>query len=131
MWLQSYHEHAAGSYDGSVWDFWVLLLIIATIAVLAAPLLKKRRRPSDAQEGTLLITGVSPRPEATGEQYVTIAGVINGPTVSEHSVYQRTAVDVADWPKMGELRPVVYSQRNPDNWQFVAGGPVDGGDRPQ
>ncbi|WP_407665631.1 hypothetical protein [Mycolicibacillus parakoreensis] len=117
-----------------MWDFWVLLLIIATIAVLAAPLLKKWRRPSDAQEGTLLITGVSPRPDdVTGEQYVTLAGVINGPTVSEYSVYRRTAVDVADWPKMGELRPVVYSQRNPDNWQFsaAAGGPLDGGDHPQ
>lgn len=106
-----------------MWDFWVLLLIIATIAVLAAPLLRRRRPAADSIEGTLLITGVSPRPDdVAGEQYVTIAGVINGPTVHEHSVYQRMAVDVADWPRMGELRPVVYSQRNPDNWQFAPPG---------
>ena len=102
-----------------MWDFWVLLLIIATIAVLAAPLLRKRRPAADPVAGTLLITGVSPRPDVPGEQYVTIAGVINGPTVSEHSVYQRMAIDVDAWPKMGELRPVVYSQRNPDNWHFA------------
>lgn len=103
-----------------MWSFWVLLLIIATIAVLAAPMLRRRRPAADALDGTLLITGVSPRPDTTGEQYVTIAGVINGPTVNEYAVYQRMAVDVDDWPKMGELRPVVYSQRNPDNWTFAA-----------
>ena len=42
----------------------------------------------------LLVTGVSPRPDATGEQFVTITGVINGPTVNEHVIYQRMAVDV-------------------------------------
>ena len=69
--------------------------------------------------GTLLVTGVSPRPDAVGEQYVTIAGVINGPTVNEHAVYQRMAVDVDAWPVMGELFPVVYSPKNPDNWRFA------------
>lgn len=103
-----------------MWDFWVLLLIIATIAVVAAPWLIKRRPGADAVEGTLLITGVSPRPDVSGEQYVTVTGVINGPTVNEHVVYQRMAVDVEDWPKIGELRPVVYSPRNPDKWNFVA-----------
>ena len=34
-------------------------------------------------------------------------------------VYQRLAVDVNDWPKMGQLFPVVYSPRNPDNWAFA------------
>ena len=43
--------------------------------------------------GTLLITGVSPRPDATGEQYVTITGVIDGPTLNEYTVYQRMAVE--------------------------------------
>ena len=46
-------------------------------------------------QGQLLVTGVSPRPEdVTGEQFVTITGVINGPTVNEHVIYQRMAVDV-------------------------------------
>ena len=41
-----------------------------------------------------------------------MTGVINGPTVNEHVVYQRFAVDVEDWPSMGALIPVVYS-KNP------------------
>jgi hypothetical protein len=72
--------------------------------------------------GTLLVTGVSPRPDAGGQQYVTIAGVINGPTVNEYSVYQRMAVDVEQWPSVGQLFPVLYSPKNPDNWKF---GPPD------
>ena len=70
-------------------------------------------------EGTLLVTGVSPRPAATGEQFVTISGVINGPTVNEHVVYQRMAVDTDSWPTMGQLMPVVYSPKNPDKWFFA------------
>jgi hypothetical protein len=34
-------------------------------------------------------------------------------------VYQRMAVDVDHWPTMGELFPVVYSPRIPDNWTFA------------
>ena len=44
----------------------------------------------------------------------------HGPTVDEHVVYQRMAVDVDHWPTMGELMPVVYSPKNPDNWNLVA-----------
>jgi hypothetical protein len=73
-------------------------------------------------QGTLLVTGVSTRPDATGEQFVTITGVINGPTVNEHVVYQRIIVDVDNWPSMGELIPVLYSPRNPDNWRFAPRG---------
>lgn len=54
----------------------------------------KRGPRGEMAQGTLLVTGVSPRPDATGEQFVTISGVINGPTVDEHVVYQRIAVDV-------------------------------------
>jgi hypothetical protein len=106
-----------------VWSFWVLLLLIAVLAVFLAPRLLRRGPGGDAVDGTLLVTGVSPRPDATGEQYVTIAGVINGPTVHEHAVYQRMPVDVDSWPSIGELRPVVYSPKNPDNWRF---GPPEG-----
>jgi hypothetical protein len=45
--------------------------------------------------------------------------VINGPTVGEHVVYQRMCVDVANWPAMGDLIPVAYSPKNPDNWSFA------------
>lgn len=101
------------------WEFGILLLLVAVLAVFLAPRFIRRGAYSDGLQGTLLVTGVSPRPDATGEQYVTIAGVINGPTVNEHAVYQRMAVNVDDWPTMGQLMPVVYSQKNPDNWSFA------------
>jgi len=91
--------------------------MIGVLVLLAAPRL--RRRPT-GETGTLLVTGVSPRPDATGEQYVTIAGVITGPTVNEHEVYGRLAIDVNQWPTMGQLIPVVYSPKNPDNWTFTS-----------
>jgi hypothetical protein len=110
-WVQSYHE----GVSEIVW----LLVILGAIALVAAPWLMRRRQPADALRGTLLITGVSPRPAAAGEQFVTVTGVINGPSVNEHVVYQRFAVDVESWPSMGELIPVVYSSRNPDNWRVA------------
>jgi hypothetical protein len=111
------------SYHGVVLEIGVLLLLVAILALFLAPRLVRRGPRAEALSGTLLVTGVSPRPDATGEQYVTITGVINGPTVNEHSVYQRMAVNVDNWPKMGELMPVVYSQRNPDNWAFAPPAP--------
>jgi hypothetical protein len=97
----------------------MLLLLVAVLAVFWAPRLIRRGPRGDSLNGTLLVTGVSPRPDATGEQYVTIAGVIDGPTVNEHAVYQRMAVNVDNWPTVGELMPVVYSQHNPDNWALA------------
>jgi hypothetical protein len=109
------------SYHGVVIEFAVLLLLIGALVLLLAPWLRRRRGiRGEVVSGTLLVTGVSPRPaDVTGEQFVTITGVINGPTVNEHVVYQRMAVDVESWPSMGALFPVVYSPRNPDNWNFA------------
>jgi hypothetical protein len=101
-----------------VWETGVLLLLILTLVVFLAPRLL-RRRQMETVSGTLLVTGVSPRPDTAGEQYVTITGVINGPTVNEHTVYQRMVVDVDKWPTMGQLMPVVYSPKNPDFWAFA------------
>lgn len=70
-------------------------------------------------EGTLLITGVSPRPDAAGEQYVTITGAISGSTVKEHIVCERLVVNVQHWPTEGELVAVTYSPKNPDFWWFA------------
>ncbi|MCV7089436.1 hypothetical protein [Mycobacterium interjectum] len=103
-----------------MWEFGVLILLVAVLGVLLAQRFIPR---GELASGTLLVTGVSPRPDATGEQFVTIAGVINGPTVSEHAVYQRMAVDVDHWPTMGQLLPVVYSPKNPDNWRFAPAEP--------
>jgi hypothetical protein len=104
---------------GRMWEFLVLVLLIGALVLLIGPRFMGRRGPgTDAAHGTLLVTGVSPRPDETGQQFVTITGVINGPTVNEHVVYQRMAVDVNEWPTMGQLYPVVYSAKNPDNWSF-------------
>ena len=101
-------------------EFAVLLLIIGALVLVLGPRIMRRRGPrGEMAPGTLLVTGVSPRPNTTGEQFVTISGVINGPTVDEHVVYQRLAVDVDSWPTMGQLMPVVYSPKNPDNWFFA------------
>ena len=106
-----------------MWEFAWLLLIIGALVLVLGPRIMRRRGPrGEMAPGTLLVTGVSPRPDATGEQFVTISGVINGPTVDEHVVYQRLAVDVDSWPTMGQLMPVVYSPKNPDNWFFAPSG---------
>ncbi len=108
----------------SMWEFAVLLLILGSLALILGPRLMARRGPQgEMAQGTLLVTGVSPRPEVPGEQFVTITGVITGPTVAEHVVYQRMAVDAANWPVMGQLIPVVYSPKNPDKWFFAPAGP--------
>ncbi len=101
----------------------MLILLAAVLAVALAQRFFPRGQRGDSLSGTLLVTGVSPRPDATGEQFVTIAGVINGPTVSEHEVYARMAVSVDHWPTMGQLLPVMYSPKNPDNWTFAPGEP--------
>ena len=104
-------------------EFAVLLLILGALALVLGPRLMGRRGPrGEMAQGTLLVTGVSganPGPDAPGEQFVTISGVISGPTVNDHVVYQRLAVDTGSWPTMGQLIPVVYSPKNPDNW-FIA-----------
>jgi hypothetical protein len=107
------------SYHGVVWEIGAMLVLVTVLVLILAPRFIRRGPRADALNGTLLITGVSPRPDATGVQYVTISGVIDGPTVNEYSVYQRMAVNVEKWPTVGELKPVVYSQRNPDNWTFA------------
>ena len=108
-----------------MWEFGLLLLLVAVLGFFLAQRLLPRGPRSELLSGTLLVTGVSPRPDVPGEQFVTIAGVINGPTVNEHAVYQRMAVDVDQWPTIGQLFPVLYSAKNPDNWRVA---PPGGGD---
>ncbi len=102
-----------------MWEYGVLILLLAVLGVALAQRFVPRGPRGESVSGTLLVTGVSPRPDATGEQYVTIAGVINGPTVNEHEVYARLAVNVDQWPAMGQLLQVVYSTKNPDNWRLA------------
>lgn len=108
-----------------MWEFAILLLLVGAMVLLIGPRLRGRgMRGADMVQGTMLITGVSPRPDATGEQWVTVSGVISGPTVREHVVYQQYATDVQNWPSMGDLVPVMYSAKNPDKWAFGAPEPV-------
>jgi hypothetical protein len=110
-----------------VWEFGMLVLLVGVVVLVAAPWIMRRRGiGGELAHGTLVVTGVSPRPEETGRQFVTITGVINGPAVSEHVVYQRLEVDVDQWPTMGELFPVVYSPQNPDKWSFAPAAPPPG-----
>lgn len=108
----------------------MILVLVGALVAIAAPWIMRRRSPGGGggagwPSGTLLVTGVSPRPDdVTGEQFVTITGVIHGPTVTEHVVYQRLAVDVGQWPTMGQQFSVVYSAKNPDNWRFAQGPPM-------
>jgi hypothetical protein len=108
-----------------VWEILAVLLLIAIAAGLLAPRLFRQGPSGDWLSGTLLITGVSPRPDAVGEQFVTVTGVIDGPTVSDFTVYQRMTSDVDRWPAVGELKPVLYSQRNPEKWAFAPAEPPE------
>ena len=71
------------SYHGRVWEFAMLFLLLAVLTAFLAPRFFRPGPRGAVAGGTLLVTGVSPRPPETGEQYVTIAGVINGPTVND------------------------------------------------
>ena len=107
-----------------LFEIGILVLLIGALVLLLGPRFMRRGpRTEDSMQGTLLVTGVSPRPDAEGDQFVTVSGVITGPTVNEHVVYQRMAVDVNAWPSMGQLFPVVYSAKNPDNWRFAPTAP--------
>lgn len=110
---------------GGVFEILALVVLLGVIAMIVIPRIRKGGPRGEVAHGTLLVTGVSPRPDVEGEQFVTISGVINGPTVNEHVVYQRMAVDVASWPAMGQLMPVVYSPKNPDNWSFAPPEPTE------
>ncbi|MGD9618451.1 MAG: hypothetical protein AB7G47_11070 [Mycolicibacterium sp.] len=102
----------------------IMLVLVGAIVLLAAPwIMRKRGVGKDWVPGTMVVTGVSPRPDVQGEQYVTITGVINGPTVNEYTVYTRMAIDVNAWPSMGQLFPVMYSPGNPEKWAFASQDP--------
>lgn len=108
------------SYHVGVVEFAIILLLVGALVLIVGPRMMRRRGAgNDWLQGRLLVTGVSPRPDGvSGEQFVTITGVINGPTLNEYTVYTRLAVDVNDWPTMGQLHDVMYSPKNPEKWTF-------------
>ncbi|RMI35833.1 hypothetical protein EBN03_04020 [Nocardia stercoris] len=76
------------------------------------------RSVAEPVSGMLTVTGVSPRPAAQGEQYVTITGLLSGPGVEGETVYGRFAWDVNQWPSPGDRIDVVYPAGRPDRWQL-------------
>ena len=103
----------------------MMVLLIGALVLLLAPRIMRRRGGGvggELAQGTLLVTGVSPRPDATGEQFVTITGVINGPTVNEHVVYQQLAVDVERVAVDGAADPGGVLAEEPGQWAFAPDG---------
>ena len=66
---------------GAMMEFAALLLILGALALILGPRLMGKRGPrGEMASGTLLVTGVSPRPDVPGEQFVTIsAGTTTNP----------------------------------------------------
>jgi hypothetical protein len=125
---QSYHgvppwTPSTATYHDAMMEFAVLLLILGALALVVGPRLMARRGPRcEMAQGTLLVTGVSASksgPDSSGRQSVTVTGVINGPNVNEHVVYQQLWVQAGGAPTTGQLIPVVYAPNNPDKWFFA------------
>ncbi|WP_228003007.1 hypothetical protein [Nocardia australiensis] len=100
------------------------MLVIMAVALVGLIMLYARGRrginPAQAETGSLYLTGVSPRPDAPGEQFVTITGNLTGPSVPSTVVYGRFAWDVNSWPAVGDYLTVVYPTGKPERFQ-VAG----------
>ena len=56
---------------------------------------------------------------------VIYVGVDNQPVerIDQASMLDDAAVDVDQWPTMGQLIPVAYSTKNPDKWGFAPAEP--------
>ncbi|WP_431958062.1 hypothetical protein [Nocardia lijiangensis] len=105
-------------------EFAMLVIMVTTLVALLVAYRRGRQgfQMAQPESGSLYVTGVSPRPDATGEQYVTITGNLTGPSVPETVVYGRFAWDVNQWPAIGDYIPVVYPQGKPDRWQIAHPG---------
>ncbi len=104
-----------------------LVFIVVIVGALVSMLMMYRRGrgrfgPVNTESGTLYVTGVSPRPAAQGEQYVTITGTISGPSVASETVYGRYAWDVNQWPSPGDAIPVAYPPGKPQHWNLAHPG---------
>jgi hypothetical protein len=105
-------------------EFVALVTLTAVLVSLIVFAIRGRRgyQPANPEEGTLYITGVSPRPDVPGEQYVTITGNLTGPSVPGKVVYGRFVWETSSWPETGDLLPVVYPPGKPDRWRIARSG---------
>ncbi|MEV5836190.1 hypothetical protein [Nocardia sp. NPDC052112] len=101
-------------------QFAMLVIMVGALVAVVMLYLRGRNevRLMNPETGTLYVTGVSPRPDAMGEQYVTITGNLTGPSVPGTVVYGRFVWDVNSWPAIGDLIPVVYPSGKPERWQI-------------
>ncbi|WP_345497867.1 hypothetical protein [Nocardia callitridis] len=101
--------------------FGFLLIMLVAVAAMGIRFLRSRGGgvPANAETGLLTLTGVSPRPEAFGEQFVTVTGNLNGPTVPGTVVYGRMVWSGSVWPAIGDTFTVVYPAGKPERWQPV------------
>jgi hypothetical protein len=102
-------------------QFAMLVIMVAALVSLVVLYMRGRNGSKLAQgeSGSLYVTGVSPRPDAIGEQYVTITGNLTGPSVPGTVVYGRFAWDVNNWPAIGDYMPAVYPPGKPERWQLA------------
>jgi hypothetical protein len=105
---------------GAMVQFGMLVIMVGALVAIVMLYLRGRNgvRLTNPESGTLYVSGVSPRPDATGEQYVTITGNLTGPSVPGTVVYGRLVWDVDNWPAIGDLIPVVYPAGKPERWQI-------------
>ncbi|MEU2030208.1 hypothetical protein [Nocardia amamiensis] len=105
-------------------EFASLVILTAVLASMILFALRGRMgvKPANPEQGTLYITGVSPRPDLPGEQYVTITGNLTGPSVPGTVVYGRFTWDTGSWPEIGDLLTVVYPAGKPERWQISQPG---------
>ncbi|WP_406231830.1 hypothetical protein [Nocardia sp. NBC_01009] len=102
-------------------EFGMLLIMVTALVGWLVIYLRGRRgiQPTEAETGALYLTGVSPRPDATGEQFVTITGNLTGPTVPGTVVYGRFVWDTNEWPSIGDYLSVVYPPGKPERFQLA------------
>ena len=54
----------------------MLALVLGALALVLGPRLMRRGPRGELAQGTLLVTGVSPRPDVPGEQFVTLTDAV-------------------------------------------------------
>ncbi len=113
------------AYHGGVFELAMLAVMVAALVGMLVLVFRGRRGtalPQDAEVGSLYLTGVSPRPDAMGEQFVTLTGNLSGPSEPGKVVYGRLVWDAAYWPAIGDTLTVAYPPGKPDRWQVVEPG---------
>ncbi|RJO75016.1 hypothetical protein D5S18_16610 [Nocardia panacis] len=102
-------------------QFVMLLIVAGAVTAMVVAFLRSRGKLPQraAQTGTLYVTGVSPRPEGVGEQFVTLTGNLTGPNVPGAVVYGRFVWGDEPWPAIGDLLRVAYPAGNPNSFQIV------------